>query len=98
MSDALQSFLVAVIITGYGSAVSFLEERFGKFQDLSPTAKQAINSLLTLVLPYVLVFVQPYWRLEFGNPNEVITSAFLLVAPALVWLASQVAHAADKRL
>lgn len=95
MNDALLTFLVAVITTGYGTAVSWAEERFGKFHDLSPSMKQFVNAALTLILPYIVVFVQPYWRLEFGNLEEVITSIVWLIVPALIWLVSQAAHAVD---
>lgn len=51
MSDPLQTFLVAIIVLGYGTATSFLQERFGKFNDLSPQVKQVVNSIINLVLP-----------------------------------------------
>lgn len=98
MGDVFQTFLVAVVIAGYGSVVSFLQERFGRFQDLTASQKQLINSVLTLVVPYLVAFFQPYWKLEFGDEQQVLSSALLLIAPALVWLTSQLAHAVDKRL
>lgn len=92
--DPLQLFVLAL----YGTFVSFVQERFGAFQDLSPRVKQLINSLLTFAVPAIVNFVIPIWRLEFGDSSEVVNSALLLVAPVFVWLVSQVAHAVDKKL
>lgn len=93
--DILSTFLVAVVLFLYGTGTSWLQERFGGFQNLSPSVKQLVNSVINLVLPYIAVFVQPYWKPEFGNPEEVITSLLVLVAPFFVWVVSQLAHHFD---
>lgn len=91
----VETFLVGVVLFLYGAFVSWAEERFGKFQDLSPSAKQGVNTALTLVLPAIVQVVTPYWRPEFGAPDQVAQSLLYLIAPAFVWLSSQVAHRLD---
>ncbi|MCL4296147.1 MAG: hypothetical protein KJ077_10485 [Anaerolineae bacterium] len=93
--DPTLVFLIGLVTVFYGTGTSFIQERFGKFHDLSPSVKQLVNAVINLVLPYVLVFLQPYWRPEFGEVNAAVTSLFFLVAPVAIWVVSQVAHRFD---
>lgn len=98
MEDQLLVSVLAIVTFGYGAATSYLQERFGRYDLLTPAAKQLINAVINLVLPYIAVFVQPYWRIEFGDLNQALNSLLLLVAPLLVWFFSQLAHQVDKKL
>jgi hypothetical protein len=90
---------VALAILGiYGLAVAFVQERFGTFNDLSPRSKQLINSIAAFVVPAVANLLTPIWRPELGDVSAVVYGLVLLLAPASVWLVSQVGHAADKKL
>lgn len=93
--DPMMMFLIGLVTVFYGTGTSFLQERFGKFHDLPPTVKQLANAVLNLILPYILVFVQPYWRPDFGELTAAVTSAFFLVVPVAVWVVSQIAHRLD---
>lgn len=84
-----------LILSIYGVGTSWIQERFGKFTDLSPSLKQSINSILNLLIPYIVIFIQPYWKVEFGNPTEVVSSLLLLLSPVFVWVVSQIAHHFD---
>lgn len=95
MSDPILFSLIAFITTVYGTAVSFIQERFGVYETLPANIKQLINAILNIVVPYVVVFVSGVWKPEFGNLEEVVTSVFLLLAPVLAWVVSQVAHSLD---
>lgn len=98
MSTELSPILIALIglvTVFYGTGTSFLQERYGKFHDLSPSVKQFANAVLNLILPYILVFIQPYWRPDFGDLTAAVTSVFFLVVPVAVWVVSQVAHRLD---
>jgi hypothetical protein len=91
--DVLSVFILAV----YAFFVSFLEERFGRFQDLPSNVKQLINSVLTFIVPAVANYLNPIWQPEFGDANEVVWAFSLLIVPAIVWLISQIAHAIDRK-
>lgn len=93
--DVVSTFLVAVTLFVYGTGTSWFQERFGLFQDLPAGVKQLINSIINLVVPYVIIYLQPYWKVEFGDSTQVVTSLFVLVAPFFVWMVSQVAHHFD---
>jgi hypothetical protein len=95
MEDQVLVSLVAILTFGWGTAVSYVQERFGKFEDLSPRMKQLINAVLAFVLPLVVVVVQPYWKAEFGDINQVLTAVLLMGAPVLAWVVSQVMHQVD---
>lgn len=92
--DPLSLFILAL----YGTFVSFVQERFGAFQELPANVKQLINSILAFVIPLVVNFITPIWKPEFGDASEVVNAALLLAAPVVVWLVSQVAHGVDKKL
>lgn len=89
-----QVFVLAV----YGVTVSWIQERFGKFQDLDSRTKQLVNGILTVIIPLIVVYLQPYWRPEYGNINETVNSFVLLIVPAIIWLASQLGHYLDQYL
>ena len=92
--EPIPTFLIAL----YGTIISFLEERFGSFQSLPPNLKQLINSILTIIIPYIVLFFSPYWKLEFGNPDLFWQSILTLLSPFIIWLVSQLAHYGDKAL
>lgn len=91
--------LLTLVIILYGSAVSWVQERFGKFQDLSPRAKQAVNAALGFFVPAIvtlLLGVVKVWpTTDLGTPEEFVTFVLLLLAPFAVWLVTQVAHWVD---
>lgn len=93
--NAVSVFLAAVIVLGYGTSASFLQERFGNFQSLSPEVKKVVNVLLTVGIPYLVQFVSPYWRPSFGEPEAVLQELAVLLIPILIWAVSQVAHHFD---
>lgn len=95
MSDPVLLALVTFVTAVYGTGTSFIQERFGVFNDLPPAIKQLINSILNIVVPYVVVFFSGVWKPEFGSLEEVVTSVFLLLAPILAWVFSQIAHSVD---
>jgi len=92
--DPVSLFVLAL----YGSFVSFIEERFGSFQNLPANIKQLINSILAFVVPAIVNYLVPVWRPEFGEASEVAWAVSLLAAPVVVWLVSQLAHAIDRKL
>ena len=98
MEDQLLVSLLAIVGFFYAAGTSYIQERFGKFQDLSPTKKQLVNSVLNFIVPAVAVFVQPYWKADFGSLDGALQSLFVLLVPVVVWLFSQVAHQIDKLL
>ena len=93
MTDPVALFILAL----YGFAVSFVEERFGAFQNLPANIKQLVNPVLTFVVPAVVNYLNPIWQPEFGDASEVVQAVLLLAAPVVVWLVSQVAHAVDRK-
>lgn len=93
MTDPVALFILAL----YGFFVSFLEERFGAFQNLPANVKQLVNAVLTFVVPAIVNIVNPIWQPEFGDTSEVVRAVLLLAAPVVVWLISQVAHAVDRK-
>ncbi len=98
MEDQLLISVLAIVTAVYGMGTSYLQERFGSFQSLSPQIKQLLNALINLAIPYAAVAVQPYWRPDFGDLNAALQSLLLLFAPVLVWLFSQVGHQIDRLL
>lgn len=95
MTDLLYLLVVVVV---YGAGASFIQERFGAYQNLSPTLKQVLNTFWTAVLPYIIIMVQPYWKADWGSSEDAMTSLFMLLVPVAMWLVSQVAHAVDRKL
>jgi len=73
----------------WGMFVSYVEERFGKFEQLSPRLKQTVNGFLTFVVPLLTEF----FRVN-ADPEQVIGLTLFFV-PAIAWLSSQVAHGKD---
>lgn len=93
MTDPVALFILAL----YAFFVSFLQERFGAFQNLPSNIKQLINAVLAFVVPAVVQFVAPIWQPEFGDASEVVKAVLLMAAPVVVWLISQAAHAVDRK-
>ena len=86
-----------VFTTRWGLLVSFLEERFGKFQDLTPGQKQAVNAVLTFFLPIAVGFAGSYIDPKYANVDQkAIVYMLLVLAPVLCYAASQAAHGIDK--
>jgi len=98
MEDQLLTFVILV----YGAAVSWIEERFGTFQDLDARTKQLVNAVFGFVVPALVVWVVPGvkallggWPVELGTPEAFTTSVLYLLVPVLIWLVTQAAHYID---
>jgi hypothetical protein len=88
-----------IITTLWGLLVSFLEERYGKFQDLTPGQKQAVNAVLTFFLPIAISFAASYIDPKYANVNQqALVYVLLVLAPVVCYAASQAAHGVDKLL
>jgi len=90
--------LLALVVVLYGFAVSWLEERFGVFQNLSPATKQLVNGLLGFFAPLVaslVVAMLGKWPEAVGTPEGLAQAILYLLAPVAVWLVTQVAHYTD---
>lgn len=92
--DVLSLFILAV----WGMLVALLQERFGAFQNLTPRVKGLFNAAFAYVVPAVVIWVQPYWKLEFGDVNEVVLAALYILAPVVAWAVGQLFHLVDKNL
>jgi chromate transport protein ChrA len=93
--------LLQLIVLLYAVAVSWIEERFGKFQDLEPNQKQLFNALAGFAVPLVFSFVTGLlgkWPESIGTPGVFTLAVVSLVASVVVWLLTQVAHYADLAL
>jgi hypothetical protein len=77
--------------------VSLIEERYGKFQDLTAGQKQLINAVLTFFLPVAVTFAGSYIDPKYANVDQqAIVYLLLVLAPVLCYAASQLAHGIDK--
>lgn len=85
-----------------GIAISFIQERFGKFEELPAKYKQLINSIITLIVPVLVATVAGWWRPEFGDSAGFFTALLQFTAPVVIWLvtwlSSQLGHFLDKGL
>lgn len=90
---------VVILLAGlWGWIVSWMEERFGAFENLSPRWKQLVNSVLSLVVPLAAGLLAPHWRDSFGDLGGFTNEFLLVLALPAAWLASQLWHYADKLL
>jgi len=90
--------IVVLIILIYGIGVSFLEERFGKFEQLEPAEKQFVNALVGFVAPLaasLLTYLGSHGFDYLGSPEELARATLWLLAPVAVWLVTQLAHYVD---
>lgn len=90
--------LLTLVVLLYGWAISWLEERFGGFNDLSARTKQLVNALFGFVVPAVAVYLPVLfgqWPGELGTPEGFVTFVLRLLVPVAVWLVTQVAHQFD---
>lgn len=90
--------MLALLIVLYGFAVSWIEERFGSFQDLSPSVKQVVNGLLGFFAPLVaagVVALLGRWPEQIGTAEGLAQAVLYLAAPVAVWLVTQIAHYVD---
>lgn len=87
-------WLSGLIVMAFG--VSWAEERIGWFQERSPQTKQAINTILTFIVPAIATYLPTVEGLP--GPEAALSNAVWLVAPVVCWLVSQVAHAVDAKL
>lgn len=95
----MEAVLVNFVLAVWGWFVSWAEERWGSFNDFTPSQKQWVNSFLAWVVPVVATSGLFYWWTpELGNLTEVLTAVGIFVAPFVSWLISQVAHFVDKKL
>lgn len=91
----LETFVLAL----WGFFVSAVEERLGKFDDLSPNMKQLVNALLAFAIPVVAQYFAPIWQPEFGDINEVVKAGLFFVVPAIVaWVSSQGWHLVERNV
>jgi len=87
----------ATIALFIGTVVSLIEERVGKFQEMSPGQKQAINAVLTYFLPLAITFAATYIDPRYSGADETaLAGLVMLAAPVLCLGASQFAHWIDK--
>ena len=75
-----------------GVLISYIEERIGVFQRLSPRAKQTVNTIVAGIVP-LLVSVGVN-----QTAADQVGWVLLLVAPAVVYLGSQGGHQLDRIL
>lgn len=90
--------LQIIVLALFAAAISYVEERFGKFQNLDANWKQVVNALLAVVLPVLLAWSQSWWRPEFGDATQAWTQFIYLIVPIGAWLVTQVTHQADRIL
>jgi len=93
--------IVMLIILIYGVFVSFLEERFGAFERLLPSQKQFVNGVVGFFVPAVaslLTYLKTLGYTYQGTPQELAQAMIFLLAPAAVWVVTQIAHQIDKWL
>jgi hypothetical protein len=96
-SDPILQLLVVL----YAFAVSWITERFGSFQNLSPSVKQLVIALAGFAVPLVTTVVTALlgaWPDTVGTPDALTQALFILGAPFVVWLFTQLAHYADLAL
>ena len=77
-----------------GAVISFLAERLGLFQNLSPKAKQAVMFVLSLGLPLGAMLLLQYIPADTWATLEPYWQA--VATGFLIWLGSQVTHAIRK--
>jgi len=97
MEDPIVAFLVLV----YGLFVAYVQERFGKFQDLNSNQKQLVTALTGFCVPLavnVVRFLFGEWPVELGSPEGLAGAVLMLLAPIAVWLWAQIAHQLDRLL
>lgn len=90
--------LLALIVLLYGFGVSWVAERFGSFDKLSPSVKQLVIALVGFVVPLVVSLATKLfgaWPDTIGTPEGFVTALFMLLAPVGVWIITQIAHFLD---
>lgn len=96
--ESLQVVWLALLAMG----ISWIEERVGKFETLSPSVKQFINAGATLVVPVFVAWSAGWWAPAFGSAEGFFNNLIQLLAPAGIWLGSWLAsqgwHYIDKGL
>ena len=93
--------VLALVVVLYAFAVSWIAERFGVFQDLSPSIKQLVVALAGFAVPLVVQVITGVfgaWPDTIGTPEGLTQALFALAAPFAVWLLTQVAHYLDLAL
>jgi NhaP-type Na+/H+ or K+/H+ antiporter len=87
----------AAIALLIGAIASLIEERVGKFQEMSPGQKQAINAVVTYFLPLAVTFLATYVDPKYSGADQTaLAGLVMLAAPVVCWGASQLAHWLDK--
>lgn len=90
--------ILQLIVLLYAFAVSWVTERFGGFDKLTPTVKQLVIALAGFAVPLITGLVTGIfgkWPDNIGTPEGLTQALFIFVAPVAVWLLTQVAHYAD---
>lgn len=87
--------MVIGVLMLWGVFISLVQERFGRFQDLSPRVKQVVNGVLTIGVPILVAYLRPYWQANYGDANEVLMSALIILSPMFIWIISQATHIID---
>lgn len=93
--------VLQLVILLYGFVVSWAAERFGAFDSLSPSVKQLVIALAGFVVPLVTGLVTGIfgkWPENLGTPEGLTQALFMLLAPAAIWVITQIAHYADQIL
>ena len=101
MEDQLLAFVIVV----YSWGVSWIQERFGTFQDLDAKTKQLVNAIFGFIVPAIVLWIVPAvtgvfgnWPAELGAPEGFVTTALMVVVPVFVWVLTQVWHYVDLSL
>ena len=88
METPISIFMLSI----WAIAVSWIEERSGYFNRLSPSWKQAVNSVISAIVPALVVWSSGVWNPRLGSPVEFFGAILFLLVP---WLISQIAHYVD---
>lgn len=81
-----------------GFIASFVEERVGKFQELTKGQKEAVNAAVTYFVPLAITLAATYIDKRYaGADKEAISTLVITAAPLVCFAASQLAHWIDKR-
>lgn len=89
-----------IVFAGFlGSIISWVEARFGLFENQTPRFKQTFNAVMATVIPGLVVWLGPIWSPELGEISATLPvwlqGVAPLVAAGVAWFMSQVAHYAD---
>lgn len=88
--------LLNYVVLFWGVFVALFQERFGKFQDLSPEMKQLVNAVFAYVVPAAVAWwVNPWWNADWGDPQQFVLALLTFLVPAFAWALGQFTHIFD---